>query len=453
MNAAREPIGVIGTGYVGLVTGACFAHMGNDVLCIDVDPRRIAMLKRGEVPIHEPGLPALVQEGIATGCLRFSDDPAAGVRHGQVQFIAVGTPPDEDGSADLKYVLQVADTIARHMDGERIVVDKSTVPVGTADKVRARIAAGLAARGLPAGKSHWFDVVSNPEFLKEGAAVKDFMTPDRIVIGASEAKSIEAMRALYAPFNRQKDRLIVMRVRDAEFTKYAANSMLAARISLMNEFANLAERLEVDIEAVRVGIGSDPRIGYQFIYPGPGYGGSCFPKDVQALVRTARDTGYEPRILVATEAVNHDQKQALFAKVSQHFGGKLKGKVFALWGLAFKPGTDDMREAPSRTLMEALWAAGASVRAFDPEARAECQRLYGDRPDLVLCASKDEALAGADALVVVTEWPMFRSPDLDAVKRALKAPVVFDGRNLYDPAATRRAGFIHYAIGRPVVRG
>jgi UDPglucose 6-dehydrogenase len=423
--------------------------MGNDVLCVDVNRDRVARLKQGEIPIHEPGLPALVQEGLRTGCLRFTDDPAEGVRHGLIQFIAVGTPPDEDGSADLKYVLAVADSIAQHMDGERVVVDKSTVPVGTADKVRARITAGLQRRGV----SHWFDVVSNPEFLKEGAAVKDFMTPDRIVIGASEVRSIEAMRQLYAPFNRQHDRLIVMRVRDAEFTKYAANSMLAARISLMNEFANLAERLEVDIEAVRVGIGSDPRIGYQFIYPGPGYGGSCFPKDVQALVKTARDTGYEPRILAATEAVNDDQKQALFAKISHHFGGRLEGKVFALWGLAFKPGTDDMREAPARTLMEALWAAGASVRAFDPEARDECGRIYGARADLVLCASKDEALRGADALVVVTEWPVFRSPDFGALKAALKQPLIFDGRNLYDPATTQRHGFTHYAIGRPVVRG
>jgi len=440
-------ITVHGSGYVGLVTGACFAHMGNDVLCIDVNAERIARLMKGEIPIHEPGLPALVQEGIRSGNLRFSADPAAGVKHGLLQFIAVGTPPDEDGSADLKYVLAVADSIAAHMDGDRVVVDKSTVPVGTADKVRARIQAGLQQRGV----AHWFDVVSNPEFLKEGAAVKDFMTPDRIVIGASDPKGIEVMRALYAPFNRQHDRLIVMRVRDAEFTKYAANSMLAARISLMNEFANLAERLEVDIEAVRVGIGSDPRIGYQFIYPGPGYGGSCFPKDVQALVKTARDAGYEPRILAATEAVNDDQKQALFAKISKHFGGQLAGKTFALWGLAFKPGTDDMREAPARALMEALWDAGASVRGFDPEARDECHRIYGERADLVLCASKDDALAGADALVVVTEWPLFRSPDFAAMKRALKQPLIFDGRNLYDPALTRSLGFTHYAIGRPVV--
>jgi len=444
---------VHGSGYVGLVTGACFAHMGNDVLCIDVNRERIAELKQGRITIHEPGLAALVDEGLRSGCLRFSDDPAAGVRHGLLQFIAVGTPPDEDGSADLKYVLAVADSIAQHMDGDRVVVDKSTVPVGTADKVRARIAAGLKKRGAaPSSKEPWFDVVSNPEFLKEGAAVKDFMTPDRIVIGASDPRSIEVMRTLYAPFNRQHDRLIVMRVRDAEFTKYAANSMLAARISLMNEFANLAERLEVDIEAVRVGIGSDPRIGYQFIYPGPGYGGSCFPKDVQALVKTARDAGYEPRILAAAESVNDDQKRALFAKIGAHFGDKLAGRCFAVWGLAFKPGTDDMREAPARALMEALWAAGASVRAFDPEAGAECRRLYGERADLVLCASKDEALDGADALVVVTEWPLFRSPDFAALKARLKQPVIFDGRNLYDPATTRRHGFTHYAIGRPVVR-
>jgi UDPglucose 6-dehydrogenase len=439
---------VHGSGYVGLVTAACFAHMGNDVLCIDVNRERIARLRKGEVPIHEPGLTELVREGLASGCLRFSDQPAAGVHHGLLQFIAVGTPPDEDGSADLRYVLAVADTIAAEMREERIVVDKSTVPVGTADRVRDRIASGLAARGV----GLWFDVVSNPEFLKEGAALKDFMHPDRIVIGASEPRSIETMRALYAPFNRQHDRLIVMRVRDAEFTKYAANSMLAARISLMNEFANLADRLGVDIEAVRVGIGSDPRIGYQFIYPGPGYGGSCFPKDVQALVRTARDAGYEPRILAATEAVNAAQKQVLFEQVSRHFGGQLTGRVIALWGLAFKPGTDDMREAPSRALMEALWAAGAVVRAYDPEARDECRRIYGMRPDLEVCDSKEQALDGADALVVVTEWPLFRSPDLAALKARLRSPVIFDGRNLYDPAATRRHGFVHYAIGRPAVR-
>ena len=444
-------IAIHGSGYVGLVTAACFAHMGNDVLCVDVNRERIARLRQGQIPIHEPGLAELVREGLASGCLRFTDAPAEGVKHGLLQFIAVGTPPDEDGSADLKYVLQVADSIAQHMDGERIVVDKSTVPVGTADKVRARIAAGLAARKHAAPAAAWFDVVSNPEFLKEGAAVKDFMHPDRIVIGAAEAKSIEVMRALYAPFNRQHDRLIVMRVRDAEFTKYAANSMLAARISLMNEFANLAERLEVDIEAVRVGIGSDPRIGYQFIYPGPGYGGSCFPKDVQALVRTAHGVGYAPRILEATEAVNEAQKQVMFQQISRHFGGELKGRRIALWGLAFKPATDDMREAPSRALMEALWAAGAIVQAYDPEARDECRRIYGERPDLVLAASKDAALDGADALAVITEWPLFRSPDLAAVKARLKQPVIFDGRNLYDPATTRRLGFIHYAIGRPKV--
>ncbi len=444
-------IAIHGSGYVGLVTAACFAHMGNDVLCVDVNRERIAKLKQGQIPIHEPGLAELVREGLASGCLKFTDMPAEGVAHGMVQFIAVGTPPDEDGSADLRYVLAVADSIAQHMDGERIVVDKSTVPVGTADKVKARIAAGLATRKQNPLPNVWFDVVSNPEFLKEGAAVKDFMHPDRIVIGAAEARSVEVMRALYAPFNRQHDRLIVMRVRDAEFTKYAANSMLAARISLMNEFANLAERLEVDIEAVRVGIGSDPRIGYQFIYPGPGYGGSCFPKDVQALVRTAHGVGYTPRILEATEAVNAAQKQVMFQQISQHFGGKLKGLRIALWGLAFKPATDDMREAPARALMESLWQAGAIVQAYDPEASDECRRIYGERSDLVLAPNKDAALDGADALAVITEWPLFRSPDLAAVKARLKQPVIFDGRNLYDPATTKRLGFTHYAIGRPKV--
>jgi UDPglucose 6-dehydrogenase len=441
-------ITVHGSGYVGLVTAACFAHMGNDVLCIDVDAERIGRLRDREVPIHEPGLTELVREGLRSGCLRFSDDPPAGVRHGHIQFIAVGTPPDEDGSADLRYVLQVAETIALHMHEEKIVVDKSTVPVGTADRVRSRMLGVLEGRDI----RPWFDVVSNPEFLKEGAAVKDFMHPDRIVIGAAEPKSIAALRALYAPFNRQHDRMIVMRVRDAEFTKYAANAMLAARISLMNELANLAERLEVDIEAVRIGIGSDPRIGYQFIYPGAGYGGSCFPKDVQALIRTASDTGYEARMLRAAEAVNHDQKQVLFQKIRAHYRGALRGKVIALWGLAFKPGTNDMREAPSRILMEALWAAGASVRAYDPEAMDEARRIYGDRRELVLCDTKEAALDGADALAVVTEWPLFRSPDYDLIRSRLRHPVIFDGRNLYDPRWLAELGIAHYAIGRPTAR-
>lgn len=437
-------ITVHGSGYVGLVTAACFAHMGNDVLCIDIDPDRIQRLSAGEVPLHEPGLTALVRAGLAAGTLRFSADPPTGVAHGAVQFIAVGTPPDADGGADLRAVLAVAGTIGAHMQEPRLVVGKSTVPVGTADRVRERIASVLAARGVDLE----FDVVSNPEFLKEGAAVEDFMTPDRIIIGATDPASVATLRALYAPFNRQHDRLLVMRVRDAEFTKYAANCMLATRISLMNEFANLAEHLGVDIEAVRTGIGSDPRIGYRFLYPGPGYGGSCFPKDVQALVRTADDAGYAMRILKATEAVNRDQQRLLGRKVLAHFGPDLRGRTIALWGLAFKPGTDDMREAPSRRLLEDLWAAGAVVRAYDPAALDTAAGVYGRRADLELCSDKMDALNGADALVVITEWPVFRSPDFAELKARLRTPVIFDGRNLYDPALLASAGFVHYSIGR-----
>jgi UDPglucose 6-dehydrogenase len=437
-------ITIHGSGYVGLVTGACFAHMGNDVLCIDVSEDRIARLKRGEVPIHEPGLAELIQTGMRNGLLSFSADPVQGVRHSSVQFIAVGTPPDEDGSADLRYVLQVAETIAANTDREQLIVDKSTVPVGTAERVHQHIAKTLSARGsdIP------FDVISNPEFLKEGAAIKDFMHPDRVIIGATNPKSIAVMRELYAPFSRQHDKLIVMRVRDAEFTKYAANAMLATRISTMNEFANIAARLDVDIEAVRVGIGSDPRIGYQFIYPGPGYGGSCFPKDVQALIRIAESVRYEPQLLQATEAVNHRQKRFVFGQILAHFQGDLRGRTFALWGLAFKPNTDDMREAPSRVLIESLWSAGARVRAYDPEAMDETRRIYGDRDDFTLCGSMMEALEGADALCVMTEWSVFRSPDLQAVRTRLREPVVFDGRNLYDPAQMESLGFLHYGIGR-----
>lgn len=441
-------ITVHGSGYVGLVTAACFAHMGNHVVCVDVDRERIKRLKGGEVPIHEPGLEPIVAEAIDNGTLVFTDQPADGVKHGLVQFIAVGTPPDEDGSADLKYVLQVAETIATHMDGERIVVDKSTVPVGTADKVHALMTETLKKRGA----TFPFDVVSNPEFLKEGAAVKDFMTPDRIVIGATEPRSIEVMQELYAPFNRTSNRMMTMPVRDAEFTKYAANSMLAVKISLMNEFSAIADRLGVDIESVRKGIGSDPRIGYSFIFPGCGYGGSCFPKDVAALVNTARKAGYEPEMLRATEAVNARQKQVLFAKLNEHFGNDLKGKTIALWGLAFKPNTDDMREAPSRELMEALWDAGANVHAFDPEAMDEARRIYGERDDLTLCKSATAALEGADGLVVVTEWPVFRSPDFGEIRSKLKHPVIFDGRNLYDPAHVKAAGLSYYSIGRPPVK-
>jgi len=441
-------ITVHGSGYVGLVSAACFANMGNDVLCVDVDKARVARLKRGEVPIVEPGLDHLMADGIKSGRLRFTDVPAEGVKFGLLQFIAVGTPPDEDGSADLRYVLQVAKTIGEHMDGEKIVVDKSTVPVGTADRVHDAIAAALKARGA----SHPFEVVSNPEFLKEGSAVEDFAHPDRIVVGASGSRGVEVMRHLYAPFTRNHERLMIMSVRDAEFTKYAANAMLAARISMMNEFANVAERLGVDIEQVRKGIGSDPRIGYHFLYSGDGYGGSCFPKDVSALTRTAAKSGYEPVLLHAVEEVNRRQKQTLFQKIHAHFGGRLKGVTVALWGLAFKPNTDDMREAPSRVLMEALWQEGAKVRAFDPAALHEAKRLYGPQPLLTLCESQFDCLDGADALVVITEWTQFRSPDFDELKRRLKQPVIFDGRNVYDPADMRAQGFAYYSVGRPAIK-
>ncbi len=437
-------ITIFGTGYVGLVTGTCFAEVGNDVVCVDVDAAKIERLNNGEVPIYEPGLEELVERNRKAGRLRFTTDAKEGVEHGVFQFIAVGTPPDEDGSADLQYVLAVAGTIAEHMNDYKVIVDKSTVPVGTADKVRARVAEGLAARGV----SIEYDVVSNPEFLKEGAAVKDFMKPDRIVVGTDNPRTAELLRVLYAPFNRNHDRLIAMDVRSAELTKYAANAMLATKISFMNELANLAERLGADIEHVRIGIGSDPRIGYHFIYPGCGYGGSCFPKDVQALARTAQEVGYDAQLLRAVEAVNNRQKERLFEKIKKHFGD-LQGRTIALWGLAFKPETDDMREAPSRRLMEALWEAGASVQAYDPEAMNEARRIYGERPDLKLCASPEQALEGADALAIVTEWHVFRSPDYDGIKKRLKQPVIFDGRNLYDPAQLAALGFRYYAIGRP----
>ena len=442
-------ITVHGSGYVGLVSAACFANMGNDVMCVDVDHARIERLKQGEVPIVEPGLDHLLADGIESGRLKFTDVPAEGVKFGLLQFIAVGTPPDEDGSADLKYVLQVAQTIGQHMSSEKIVVDKSTVPVGTADKVRETIVAALRQRGVEIP----FDVVSNPEFLKEGSAIEDFAHPDRIVVGAESARSIEVMRSLYAPFTRNHERLMVMAVRDAEFTKYAANSMLAARISMMNEFANIAERLGVDIEQVRKGIGSDSRIGYPFLYPGVGYGGSCFPKDVQALLRTAVKNGYTPVMLNAVEEVNRHQKTTLFEKIRNHFAGQLKGRTIALWGLAFKPNTDDMREAPSRVLMEALWKEGVKVRAYDPAAMHEATRLYGDQPLLTLCESEMDCLDGADALVVVTEWTQFRSPDFDEIRHRLKQPVIFDGRNVYNPNEMRANGFTHYSVGRPPVTG
>jgi UDPglucose 6-dehydrogenase len=435
---------IFGSGYVGLVTGACLADAGNDVLCVDVDTKKIEGLKRGEIPIHEPGLDALIKTNADAERLRFTTSAADGVAHGQLQIIAVGTPPDEDGSADLKYVLAVARSIGEHMTEYKVVVTKSTVPVGTSDKVGAAVSESLTKRKAELE----FDVVSNPEFLKEGAAIEDFMRPDRVVVGADNPRVTELLRALYEPFTRSREKIVVMDLKSAELTKYAANAMLATKISFMNELANLAERFGADIEKVRVGIGSDPRIGYHFIYPGLGYGGSCFPKDVQALARSARGVGYEPRLLDSVEAVNKSQKLVLFDKMARHYGGNLAGKTFAVWGLAFKPGTDDMREAPSRVLLEALWKAGAKVRAFDPAATKEAKRIWGERPDLTLTARSREALDGADALVIVTEWKEFRSPDFDHLKKTLKAAVIFDGRNLYDPAAMKKQGFKYYAIGR-----
>ncbi|MDD2768101.1 MAG: UDP-glucose/GDP-mannose dehydrogenase family protein [Methylococcus sp.] len=435
---------IFGSGYVGLVTGACLAEVGNDVVCVDIDADKIERLNQGEVPIYEPGLDAIIKRNMAAGRLQFTTDVDLGVSHGLFQFIAVGTPPDEDGSADLQYVLAVARSIGERMQDYRVVVNKSTVPVGTADKVRGAVSAVLAQRGAVLE----FDVVSNPEFLKEGAAIEDFMKPDRIVVGTDNPRTTELLRALYAPFNRSHDRMVCMDIRSAELTKYAANAMLATKISFMNELANLAERLGADIEKVRVGIGSDPRIGYHFIYPGCGYGGSCFPKDVKALERTARDAGYPAQLLQAVEAVNDRQKEKLFEKISAYFGGDLAGKTIAVWGLAFKPNTDDMREAPSRNLMEALWSGGAKVRAFDPVAGEEAHRIYGERADLALCDSPESALQGADALAVVTEWNVFRSPDFDEIMQALTRPAIFDGRNLYDPASVKAQGFDYFSIGR-----
>ncbi|WP_220265842.1 UDP-glucose/GDP-mannose dehydrogenase family protein [Enterobacter sp. Colony194] len=435
---------VFGIGYVGLVQAAVLAEVGHDVMCIDVDEKKVENLKQGIIPIYEPGLTPLVKKNYEEGRLHFSTDAKEGVDHGVMQFIAVGTPPDEDGSADLKYVTAVARTIAEHMTDHKVVLDKSTVPVGTADKVRKVMVDTLKQRGSDLA----FDVVSNPEFLKEGAAVSDCMRPERIVIGTDNNDVVDLLRELYEPFNRNHDRLILMDIRSAELTKYAANCMLATKISFMNEISNLAERLGADIEKVRQGIGSDSRIGYHFIYPGCGYGGSCFPKDVQALIRTAEQIGYVPRILKAVEEVNEDQKMKLPEFIIRHFGEHLQGKTFALWGLSFKPNTDDMREASSRVLMEELWKRGAVVQAFDPEAMDETQRIYGHRADLRLMGTKESALQGADALVICTEWQAFRAPDFDVIKKSLKQPVIFDGRNLYDPVRLDKRGFVYYAIGR-----
>ncbi|RCS58503.1 UDP-glucose dehydrogenase family protein [Parvibium lacunae] len=447
---------VVGSGYVGLVTGACLADVGNQVLCLDLDARKIEILNQGGIPIHEPGLLEIVQRNRLAGRLSFTTDVAASVAHGDIQFIAVGTPPDEDGSADLRYVVAAARNIGKHMTGFKVIVDKSTVPVGTADKVHAAIADELTQRGTALD----FAVTSNPEFLKEGAAVEDFMRPDRIVVGIPTGEVGERARAmmqqLYAPFQRNHDRTLFMDVRSAELTKYAANAMLATRISFMNELANLAETLGADIELVRRGIGSDPRIGYHFLYPGTGYGGSCFPKDVKALIRTAQEHGHAATLLNAVEEVNDTQKSVLVRKIEKHYGNDLSGKHFAMWGLAFKPNTDDMREAPSRVVLQALVERGARVTAYDPVAMEETNRVLeldfagkpAQRAAIALAQSAQQALEGADALVIMTEWSHFRSPDFAAIKAALKAPVIFDGRNLFDPAYVRGEGFAYFAIGR-----
>jgi UDPglucose 6-dehydrogenase len=436
---------VIGTGYVGLVSGACLADVGNETLCLDVDPAKIRILEEGGIPIHEPGLLEIVRRNVEAGRLAFTTDIERAVRHSAVQFIAVGTPPDEDGSADLQYVLAAARNIGRYMDSYRVVVDKSTVPVGTGDKVRAAIGEELSARGAAID----YAIVSNPEFLKEGAAVEDFMRPDRIIVGAEDARAIELMHELYAPFQRNREKLLVMDIKSAELTKYAANAMLATRISFMNELANLAETLGADIELVRQGMGSDPRIGWHFLYAGCGYGGSCFPKDVKALVRTGSETGHDLRVLRAVESANDAQKYRLVDKIVARFGEKLDGLRFALWGLAFKPGTDDMREAPSRAIIDALHRRGASITAYDPVAMNEARRIFAGRyAGLGYAIRPMDAAIGADALIIATEWKEFRSPDFDVIATALKHPVIFDGRNMYDPEAMQRHGIEYHGMGR-----
>ena len=437
-------IAVFGTGYVGLVQGAVLADAGHKVVCVDIDEAKLVRLRRGEIPIYEPNLEPLVKSNHAEGRLDFTSDAAQAIAGSDIQFIAVGTPPNEDGSADLKHVLAVAKTIATHMTGYTVIVNKSTVPVGTADKVIEVVQQTLTARGV----AFEFDVVSNPEFLKEGAAVADCQRPDRIVIGTNSARAEKLLRELYEPFNRNHEKIIVMGVRSAELTKYAANCMLATKISFMNEMANLAERVGADIESVRLGIGSDQRIGYHFIYAGAGYGGSCFPKDVSALVKTAQGLGFEPLILNAVEARNQAQKQVIFNKVKAYFKGILKGKTIALWGLAFKPNTDDMREAPSRVLMEALWAEGAKVQAYDPAAMEEAQHLYGNKPELMLAGTKETALNNADALVIMTEWRQFKAPNFELIKQTLKSPAIFDGRNLFEPARMKERGIDYFGMGR-----
>ncbi|WP_444924018.1 UDP-glucose dehydrogenase family protein [Microbulbifer sp. DLAB2-AF] len=439
---------VFGSGYVGLVQAAVLAEVGHNILCIDIDEKKVEDLKKGIIPIYEPGLSPLIERNLKNRTLNFSTDASQGVEHGEVIFIAVGTPPDEDGSADLSHVLAVAESIAIYMSETKVIVNKSTVPVGTADLVSKAIADRLAARNA---EDIPFDVVSNPEFLKEGSAVSDCMRPDRIIIGTRSTSAENALRQLYAPFNRNHEKIITMDVRSAELAKYAANCMLATKISFMNEMAQIADNVGADIEQVRQGIGSDPRIGYQFIYAGIGYGGSCFPKDVKALISTATQMGVSPGILNAVEERNQTQKSYLLQKITEHFGEDLKGKTFALWGLAFKPNTDDMREAPSRTLMEQLWQLGAKVQAFDPQAMEECQRIYGVREDMQLCGTKEVALSGADALIIATEWQQFKAIDAKAVTNALTNPVIFDGRNLYEPQHMAESGMDYYCVGRPKV--
>ncbi|RRV44842.1 UDP-glucose/GDP-mannose dehydrogenase family protein [Pseudomonas sp. p106] len=436
---------VFGTGYVGLVQGAVLADVGHEVVCLDIDKAKVEMLSQGRIPIYEPGLETIVKTNLESGNIQFTTDYKTAISHGDVLFIAVGTPPDENGSADLKYVLDVATSIAQQIESYKVVINKSTVPVGTADKVKARIDEVLAQRS----KSVPYDVVSNPEFLKEGSAVNDCLRPDRIIVGTDSERAEHIMRELYAPFNRNHEKIIVMDARSAELTKYAANCILATKISFINEIASLADKLGADVEKVRNGIGSDPRIGYEFIYPGVGYGGSCFPKDVQALIKTADDIGFDAMVLKAVEARNQIQKTVIFDKISDYFSGDLKGRVFALWGLSFKPNTDDMREAPSRVLMEALWEAGAIVQAYDPAAMDETRRIYPDADSLKLCTTKELALEGAEALVVITEWKSFRAPNFDLIKASLRNPLIFDGRNIYDPASVVREGFEYFSIGRP----
>lgn len=436
---------VFGIGYVGLVQGAVLAEIGHDVICVDIDERKVKNLEQGIIPIYEPGLDVLVKENYTAGRLKFTTDSASAVKHGEVQFIAVGTPPDEDGSADLKYVLAVAETIANNIESNCIIINKSTVPVGTADKVKARVASVLSQRGRT---DLSFDVASNPEFLKEGSAVSDCMRPDRIIVGTEQANTEAVIRDLYAPFNRNHEKIIVMDVRSAELTKYAANCMLATKISFMNEISNLSEMLGADIEMVRKGIGSDPRIGYHFIYAGAGYGGSCFPKDVQALIKASEQLDFDAKVLKSVESRNHEQKSVLSRKILKHYDGKIEGKVFALWGLSFKPNTDDMREAPSRVLIEELWKHGAHVRAFDPEAMEETQRIYGNHENLSLCGTKEETLKDSDALIIITEWQAFKAPDFDNIIQKLRNPVVFDGRNLFNPKKMQDLGIEYYSIGR-----